>query len=99
MNKDELFAKFRELFPSWKECVVSYKKMGSKCLVVKTQTTSLVFLYYGPDNWQFGTKLWRKRPEKIEKKEESQNGMVKKHGKLDRKQNGENGNYDEEKQS
>lgn len=83
MNKEELFKAFCSLFPDWKNRVKNYKKIGSKTLAivfydhitptgaVSEQTISRVFLYNNPDNWQFGTKLWRKRPERIGKKENS----------------------------
>lgn len=77
MNKEELFAKFAEMFPDWSKKATSYYKIGSRTIVIKfaegtvdqdgkrnVKEVSRVFLYIGPDNWQFGTKLWRKRPEK-----------------------------------
>lgn len=110
MKKEELFEKFKELFPNHVSKVVSYKKIGVDALAItfKKQTDvkfcencnfsieknnnlfcmyhkicikrfgdcfnwhehsdselpvySRVFLYIGPDNWEFGTKLYRKRP-------------------------------------
>lgn len=81
MSKEELMAAFRVLFPYWYVKVRHYKKIGSHTLAIqfvdnvdgKFCSYSRVFLYYGPDNWQFGTKLWRKRPAPI-KKEEDANG-------------------------
>lgn len=77
MNKDQLFAAFKELFPDWANTATSYKKIGSKTLAIKfvqfgetvadKTEISRVFLYNDPNNWQFGTKLWRKRPEKDQK--------------------------------
>lgn len=79
MSKEQLFEKFTEMFPEWAERVVNYKKIGSKCLAIKfiqfgetvTDQTEIsrVFLYDNPDNWQFGTKLWRKRPKRLKKKD------------------------------
>ena len=76
MNKEQLFDEFKELFPDWAKKVISYKKIGSKTLAIKFVTSveenkvneeSRVFLYNDPNNWQFGTKLWRKRPEHLQK--------------------------------
>lgn len=77
MNKEQLFEAFKELFPDWAKKATSYKKIGSKTLAINFVTSvdentaceeSRVFLYNNPNNWQFGTKLWRKRPEKLQKK-------------------------------
>lgn len=66
MSKEKLYTAFEELFPDWAERVTSYKKIGSKCLAIKFNNgTSRVFLFENLDNWQFGTKLWRKRPDKL----------------------------------
>lgn len=90
MNKEELFKAFCWLFPEWGDRVKGYKKIGSKTLAIEfydhvtptgavsEQTSSRVFLYNNPDNWQFGTKLWRKRPERIEKKKVSFDAVEKK---------------------
>ncbi len=84
MNKDQLFAAFKELFPVWAKLATSYKKIGSKTLVIKFKKLegegeeSRVFLYAGPDNWQFGTKLWRKRPERITKQPKEKKAKEKK---------------------
>lgn len=73
MNKEQLFKKFEELFPNWAKKAFSYKKIGSKTLAInfvtsvegnKVNEESKVFMYYNPNNWQFGTKIWRKRPDK-----------------------------------
>lgn len=65
----QLFEAFKELFPTWADKVSYYKKIGSRALMIifKGDKKSKVFLYYGPDNWQFGTKLWRKVPKKVTK--------------------------------
>ena len=74
MNKEELFKAFQELFPDWARMVTGYKKIGSRVLAITFVTRDLeseesrVFLYVNPNNWQFGTKLWRKRPDKLKKK-------------------------------
>lgn len=73
MSREELFAAFEELFPDWAKKATSYKKIGSKCLAIRFNNgTSRVFLFENPNNWHFGTKLWRKRPDKPEKKEENE---------------------------
>lgn len=77
MNKEQLFEAFQQLFPEWAKKATTYKKIGSKTLAIKFEEpvddqkateTSRVFLYNDLNNWQFGTKLWRKRPERKEKK-------------------------------
>lgn len=83
MNKDELFEVFKDMFPNWVDKVVDYRKIGSRVLAITfkieggnntTGEVSRVFLYVSPENWQFGTKLWRKRPERLtNKKEDDQN--------------------------
>lgn len=82
MNKEQLFDAFKELFPDWAKKATSYKKIGSKALAIKFITAvdrdkvneeSRVFLYNDLNNWQFGTKLWRKRPEQLQKKSKEVN--------------------------
>lgn len=69
MGKEQLFRKFWIMFPDWAAKATSYKKIGSKCLAITFKSgISRVFLYVDENNWQFGTKLWRKRPDRIEKK-------------------------------
>ena len=71
MSREELFAAFEELFPDWAKRATSYKKIGSKCLAIRFNNgTSRVFFFENPNNWHFGTKLWRKRPDEAEKKKE-----------------------------
>lgn len=66
MGKEELFEVFKDMFPIWAGEVTSYKKIGSRTLAIKFEDgTSRVFLYVNDNNWQFGTKLWRKRPERL----------------------------------
>lgn len=78
MSKEELMAAFERLFPNWIKDVVSYKKIGSKCLSIcfkrvdvqrpsytKVSMYTRVFLYKNDNDWHFGTKLYRKRPDKI----------------------------------
>lgn len=74
-SKEELFAEFTKMFPLWAEKATDYKKIGSRalCIFFKTGTVgevSRVFLYYDENNWQFGTKMWRKVPNHVRKKME-----------------------------
>lgn len=72
MSKEDLFDMFEQMFPNWAERVTTYKKIGSRTLAIKFKEfgetvidqneVSRVFLYKGPNNWQFGTKMWRKKP-------------------------------------
>ena len=73
MTKNELFGVFKLMFPEWAKMATSYKKIGGRTLAINFETNqgmvnfSRVFLYIDNDNWQFGTKLWRKRPDKLNK--------------------------------
>ena len=70
MNKEQLFEAFVQLFPDWAKYAKSYKKIGSKCLAIKFHNgISRVFLYNDENNWKFVNKMWRKRPDKIQKEE------------------------------
>lgn len=71
MKKEELFTKFGEMFPNWAKRAYSYEKIGTNVLAIKfilhvevnkVEEESRVFLYKGPDDWHFGTKLYRKNP-------------------------------------
>lgn len=87
MDKEELFSKFIEMYPEWSRGAISYKKIGSKTLAITFDSNlvpdcgvlmrdgrcSRVFLYNNPSDWQFGTKLWRRRPRHLDKKEEIKN--------------------------
>lgn len=77
MNKEQLFEIFTEMFPDWAKKAITYKKIGSRTLAIKFEESvddqkateiSRVFLYIDPSNWQFGTKIWRKRPDYYMKK-------------------------------
>lgn len=75
MSKEDLILEFERLFPNFAKRVTRYKKTGSKTLamvIVDDQNPNIaksrIFFYDNPDNWQFGTKLWRKRPERVPKK-------------------------------
>lgn len=66
MRKEEIFDYFVELFPQHYEHVVSYKKLGSKMISLQMDNGSrLTFLYMGKDNWNFGTKPWRRKPDPL----------------------------------
>ena len=69
MSERELIEKFMMMFPDWNRKAISYKQIGPRALVINYKDKkSKVFLYYNDNNWQFGTKLWRRRPTKVEKK-------------------------------
>lgn len=79
MKKDELFEIFKEMFPDFAKCAKGFKLIGSKSISIEMENgKSLIFMYYGKDNWSFGTKVWRRKPgptpkkpkQKKEKKEE-----------------------------
>lgn len=76
MSKEELFNTFAKMFPDWARCTICYRKIGSKALLITFKNfgeslsdpeehSTRVFLWIDENNWQFGTKLWRKRPEKV----------------------------------
>lgn len=66
MRKGEIIQEFVRLFPNFAEAATGYKKIGSNVIVVKFENAkSLVFLYINDGNWSFGTKLWRKRPDRL----------------------------------
>lgn len=67
MRKFELIDNFCRLFPNFANEATGFKKIGSNVIVVKFENAkSLVFLYVSDENWSFGTKLWRKRPARLE---------------------------------
>lgn len=69
MRKNDIVLKFEEMFPKWAKKVDDYKKLGNNAITIYFKDgTSRVFLYISKNNWQFGTKLWRKRPEFLERK-------------------------------
>lgn len=69
MTKEQLFDAFKILFPNFVEGVKSYRKIGSKTIAIEfKEGKSRVFLFVDNDNWHFGTKLWRKRPDVLTKK-------------------------------
>lgn len=67
MTGEDLYNAFKEMFPGYAEKTIAYKKIGSRTLSILTEISdkTFVFLYISDDNWQFGTKLWRKRPDKV----------------------------------
>lgn len=70
MTKTDIFNIFKVMFPEWAKYVTGYKKIGGRVIAIKYdmgegKRGSLVFLYIDQNNWQFGTKLWRKRPDYI----------------------------------
>lgn len=68
MTKEFIFEKFKEMFPNYAEHVKSYKKIGSKTISLRMEDGSTrTFLYNNPNNWNFGTRPWRKKPDPIPK--------------------------------
>lgn len=68
MSKSDIFNYFQAMFPDLSTAVISFKKIGSKTISLNMRNgKSLVFLYSDKDNWNLGTKQWRKRPEPIRK--------------------------------
>lgn len=84
----ELYAKFELMFPKLAEDATGCSRIGSRVISIRFKNPedenndkSLVFLYINDNNWQLGTKLWRKRPNFLSnknniKKEEDQNETV-----------------------
>lgn len=72
MTRDEIWEGFVNLFPSYVDKVESYTKIGSKSLSLKMKvpegqpSKNLIFLYNNMWDWTFGTKVWRKKPNKKE---------------------------------
>lgn len=73
MTKEFIFDRFKEMFPDFAARVKTYKKIGSKTISLKYENgNTRTFLYNNPNNWNFGTKPWRKKPEpkgKVQKTE------------------------------
>lgn len=66
MKIDNVYNHFIYMFPNWKNDVVAYKKVGSSAIcIIFRGGKSRIFLYRSEDDWTFGTKLWRKRPDNI----------------------------------
>lgn len=69
MVVDNIWNGFTELFPGYVDKVESYKKIGSKSIKLKMKTPEgapdkfLIFLYNDPNDWTFGTKVWRRKPQ------------------------------------
>lgn len=67
---EELIAAFCEMFPEWFPSVKEYKPFQRDVIIVILEDgRSYVFMYKGPEDWSFGTKLYRAKPRKIEKKQ------------------------------
>lgn len=71
MSKEEIYNEFKRMFPAYSEHVTNYKKLGSKMISLQMDNplfgSSLVFLYDGKNNWNFGTKPWRRKPIPVKK--------------------------------
>lgn len=59
------FDAFKTMFPKMVEKVHHYKMLGKDAIAIfwnDEKQKSLVFLYKSPEDWQLGTKLYRKAP-------------------------------------
>lgn len=69
MKNAELFEIFKGMFPDFAKCAKGSKLIGSKAISIEMENgKSLIFMYYGQDNWSFGTKVWRRKPDPTPKK-------------------------------
>ena len=61
----ELSEAFERMFPDWVPNVKDYKAFQRDVIVVILESgQSLVFMYKSPQDWSFGTKLYRAKPRK-----------------------------------
>lgn len=68
MNARTLYQTFKGMFPDIAEDCNSYKRMGSRAIAVYLKSgKSLIFMYTNENNWNLGTKYWRKMPSKTPK--------------------------------
>lgn len=67
MTRDEIYERFKIMFPQYNDKVTGYEKIGSKSIALDLTTGRLVFLYIDDTNWSLGTKLYRMRPNQIPK--------------------------------
>lgn len=71
MGPKTIYERFKEMFPDMEKDARSYKRIGGKAITITFgDCSSLIFMYYGPDNWNLGTKYWRSKPENSRKKGE-----------------------------
>ncbi len=85
ISRNELLDQFKKMFPNYADDVISCKRLGSRAIAIKFKNDqnngndsvkSRVFLYINENNWSFGTKLWRKRPDAITEKLNSKETKV-----------------------
>lgn len=62
-SKLDLYTQFINAFPDLSEAVESYRKVGSKTIILNMMNGKhLFFMYDNQDNWSLGTKQWRMKP-------------------------------------
>lgn len=70
MTTDELYNRFVSLFPVYKAGIIYCEKIGARAIKITLIGGRIrYFIWYNDENWTFGTKLYRKRPEKQKKVE------------------------------
>lgn len=64
----KIYENFDRLCPAMACFVKSYELIGPKAIVIHflddVSFQKLFFMYYSDENWNLGTKMWRKVPEK-----------------------------------
>lgn len=69
LTVQELAVKFYQLFPEWMDIVQDVERIGPCSISIKLRGgISLVWLWVNEDDWQLGTRLWRRPPKSVEKK-------------------------------
>lgn len=69
LTVQELAVKFYQYFPEWMDMVRDVERIGPCAISIKLNSgTSLVWLWVNEDDWQLGTRLWRRPPKKVEQK-------------------------------
>lgn len=65
-SKIDLYGTFLNMFPDLASVAESYKKVGSRTIMVNMENGEhIFFLYNSPNSWNLGTKQWRSRPDTI----------------------------------
>lgn len=73
MRNDELFEIFKTMFPEYAKCAKNSRLIGSKAISIEMGNgKSLIFMYYNQDNWTFGTKVWRRKPDPKKNKQKKE---------------------------
>lgn len=66
MTRDNIWEGFIKLFPYLSDRVERYTKIGSRTIKLHMKNNStLIFLYNDPNDWTFGTRVWRNKPRKL----------------------------------